>query len=82
MSGCSNTTQHTKRRGKIHPCEWCNEPIIVGERYRSWLWYDGGERSTVYVHEECCKVWVDNADDFLDYGPNGEEERPKAEVVS
>lgn len=54
-AGCETT--HTKRRGKIRRCSWCGQGINVGERYCKWLWFDGGDRSTVYAHEVCAKGW-------------------------
>ena len=62
---------HIKRRGKIRRCEWCGQKIIIGEKYRKWLWFDGGERSTVYAHDECAAVW--QVDDY----PCQDYERPQ-----
>ena len=35
--------------------------IAMGERYAKWLYYDGGDRFTVYAHDECLKAWDDAA---------------------
>ncbi len=50
-------TRHVKRRGKTRACAWCGQPIKVGETYDKCLWYDCGERTTVYVHGECAGAW-------------------------
>ena len=55
------TTHHTKLRGRIRRCEWCGQHIAIGERYGKWLFYDGGERSTVYAHAECLEAWNEAA---------------------
>jgi len=44
---------HKKVRGRIHDCEYCGEPIAIGEVYESWVSFDEGQRYTVYMHKEC-----------------------------
>ena len=56
---CGQVTHHTKRRGKLHPCDWCGQTIEPGGRYATWLYFCDGARSTVYAHAECYDVWVD-----------------------
>ena len=63
-------TTHRKKFGKIHHCAWCGQCIEKGEIYQKWLYFDGGERTTVYAHIECAQVW--EVDDF----PCGSCERP------
>ena len=60
---CGQIHTNTKKRGKIHRCEWCNQLILIGERYSRWLFYDGGCRSTVYAHEECTEAWMKQSSD-------------------
>jgi len=67
----TSPTFHRKKHGKIHHCAWCGQTIKVSEDYAKWLWFDGGERSTVYAHIECYSVW--DTDDY----PCGSYERPK-----
>lgn len=46
--------EEIKSARKKHRCDWCwFEPIEVGQPYRRWRMYDGGEASTVRVHPEC-----------------------------
>ncbi len=63
---CGAMTRHTKQRGKIRCCEWCGQNIIIGEKYDKWLYFDGGQRSTVYAHEECSDEWQRIAADEQD----------------
>ncbi|MBU1767862.1 MAG: hypothetical protein KJ648_07160 [Candidatus Omnitrophica bacterium] len=44
--------QH-RRAKKEHRCSWCDEKILVGERYARWLWKDGGDLGPVLMHFEC-----------------------------
>lgn len=60
---CGAKTSHTKKRGKIRRCDWCSERIEAGERYQKWLYFDGGQRSTVYAHDECGEAWQRAATD-------------------
>jgi len=74
---CGRTTEHTKRRGKIHRCDWCGQEIVIGEAYAKWLYFRDGERHTVYAHKECCEVWMVFAKS--DYGlmySDGDNDRP------
>jgi len=70
---CGRVTEHTKLRGKIHCCEWCGQKIEIGELYATWLWFDGGTRSTVYAHAECSDDWMQAAQDEhgVAYGDGG-----------
>jgi hypothetical protein len=52
----TSPTRHVKRRGRTYRCYWCWQRIAVGERYAKWLAFDGGERHTVYMHDECCEA--------------------------
>jgi len=54
---CSSKTTHTKRRGKIHCCDWCGQKIELGERYETWLYFDIGSRTSVFAHKECGEAW-------------------------
>lgn len=54
---CGDKTAHTKKRGKIHRCDWCGQNIELGERYETWLYFDAGDRVSVYAHAECGKAW-------------------------
>lgn len=60
---CGQVTRHVKRRGKIRRCDWCGQQIEIGERYATWLYFDAGERSSVYAHAECADAWQEAASD-------------------
>jgi len=74
---CGQVTTHTKKRGKIHRCDWCSQWIEIGERYSKWLFFGGGTRVTVYAHGECRDEWEHLAE--LEHGivyGDGGAERP------
>jgi len=62
---CGRVTNHTKRRGRIRPCSWCGEKIVVGERYATWAHFCDGRRDTVCAHEECAAEWMAQAREEL-----------------
>jgi hypothetical protein len=75
---CGDTSFHTKKRGRIRPCNWCGQRIEIGERYGKWLWFDEIGRATLYAHEECLEVWWKAASEEGGYvESSGDEERPK-----
>lgn len=77
---CTEPTTHTKKRGKIHCCDWCRQRIEIGEKYSKWLFFGGGRRDTVYAHKECADRWMGAAaDDDGYYEVTGWEERPANE---
>jgi len=75
---CGDATHHTKKRGRVRHCEWCGQAIGIGDLYAKWLYFDAGERSTVYAHEECYAAWMEEADyeGGIAYA-NGGGERPE-----
>ena len=62
----THPTHHVKTRGRVRRCAWCGQRIEIGETYAKWLWYDGGERSTVYAHKECTEVWEEGEEGMMD----------------
>lgn len=70
---------HTRKQGKPRRCEWCGQMIVTGERYGKWLYFTGGERTTVYAHAECVEAWHSAADEEggVAYAC-GDNERPPA----
>jgi predicted RNA-binding Zn-ribbon protein involved in translation (DUF1610 family) len=46
---------------KVHICLSCGERIEVGQEYKRWRCYDGGDAGTVKMHPECHKAHSDNA---------------------
>ena len=75
---CGQVTHHIKRRGKIHLCAWCGEAIAVGDKYAKWLYFDSGERDTVYAHDECAEVWIQEANKYGEViYADGDQHRPQ-----
>lgn len=46
-----------RKARKEYDCQWCGEKINKGKEYESWAWVDGGDISTVRVHQECAEAW-------------------------
>lgn len=72
--------RYTKRLGVPRDCEWCGEPIEVGESYDKWVCYDASQRVTVYAHSECADEWgsqVACGELDQDDTPDGSCERPE-----
>lgn len=46
-------TAHVKRARKSHRCDWCNEPIAVGDPYVRQRNCDGPDVWTYRAHAEC-----------------------------
>jgi len=38
---------------KKHKCSWCGESIEIGESYKRYRYFDGGDAGTVKMHPEC-----------------------------
>lgn len=51
MTHCTEAETHKAR--KLHRCEWCWQRINVGEQYKRYRFYDGGDAATVKMHPEC-----------------------------
>lgn len=51
---------------KTHRCDWCDQRIMPGEKYKRYRWYDGGDASTVKLHQECSEACAEAA---LEYRP-------------
>lgn len=51
--GTMTETETINAARKQHRCDWCGECVEVGQPYKRWRWFDGGEAMTVRVHPEC-----------------------------
>ena len=51
---CTNT--ETLRARKPHVCMSCGQRIEVGETYKRWRTYDGGDAGTNKMHPECLQM--------------------------
>lgn len=80
---CGQVYKHTKRRGKARNCDWCGQRIEVGELYETWLFFDGGNRSSCYAHEECYLDWANLAIEEGDMVDSyGDHERPSKAILT
>ncbi len=54
---------------KAHKCEWCGEPIHVGERHPQFVGQWDGEFQHWRMHSECYGAvnWDDLVDGFMPY---------------
>ena len=52
MNGCTNIETHVAKK-RVRNCDWCWEHIKIGEEYRRYRFFDGGQAYTVYMHPEC-----------------------------
>jgi hypothetical protein len=54
---------------KKHQCEWCDEPIIAGEkaRYRVYIHY--GEFKAAHQHLECYSAMCSSDEYFEEFMP-------------
>lgn len=73
----AQTEPETYKAKKRHRCEWCWQFIEPGERYKRYRWFDGGEASTVKMHDECYGAMQDAAAEeggYIEWTPG--QERP------
>lgn len=78
MAATTEPTEHKAR--KAHCCEWCGERIEIGEQYKRYRYFDGGDAGTVKLHSECFDAmqdYVRKQGGWAEWEP-GEFERPKA----
>lgn len=62
---------HTRKSRKQRQCNWCAEPIKVGQPNESYRWRDGDEYATVHMHPECYQAMCDEtkSDPYLMWSP-------------
>lgn len=75
MHSMTPTEQHKAR--KQHRCDWCWQFIVVGETYKRYRYYNGGDAGTVRMHPECYEAMQDAASEeggFIEWTPG--QERP------
>lgn len=68
---------------KRHRCSWCWQHIEVGENYRRYRFYDGGEAATVKMHPECYDAMLQAAREeggVIEWTPG--QERPASPMPS
>lgn len=53
-----------KRAAKQHRCDWCNEPILKGEKYRYNAGIFEGDFSVTKFHPECVKPCRKECDEY------------------
>lgn len=61
---------------KPHRCEWCGEPIAVGEECKRYHGMWQGDWQNWYMHFECAEVYGEEGDDFDDGFTPYDHERP------
>ena len=54
-----------KAAKKIHRCSWCGTRITIGETYKKYRYFDGGDAGTVKIHFDCYEAMLD-CDDLSD----------------
>lgn len=55
------TETETHKAKKQHRCDWCWQFVEVGETYKRYRYYNGGDVGTVKMHPECHDVMQDEA---------------------
>ena len=61
-----------KRSRKPHLCDWCHQSIEVGESYKRYRWFDGGDAGTCKMHFECFEAMQDCPPHITEDGFNGD----------
>lgn len=75
-SQTETTTQGARIR---HHCMWCWQSINIGEPYKRYRYFDGGDSGVVKMHPECYGAMQDAASEdggFIEWTPGME--RPAA----
>lgn len=57
----------TRKAAKQLHCEWCDEPIAVGESHIWWVWASDGRATTLRTHLECNRPLYESAADDPDH---------------
>ncbi len=55
------TETTTQKSRKNRHCDWCWQRIAIGDEYKRYRVYDGGDASTVQMHPECCEAMSEAA---------------------
>lgn len=80
--GMYHTDCETLKARKPHRCMSCGEAIAVGDTYKRWRTYDGGDAGTNKMHPECLAMHQADAVRFgeneWEYSPY-DHERPEPE---
>ncbi len=59
MSHCTEPTTH--QAIKQHRCSWCWQFIEIGDQYKRYRFFDGGDAGTVKMHPECFDAMQEEA---------------------
>jgi hypothetical protein len=73
------TETETHKARKRYRCEWCWQFVEIGDTYKRYRFYDGGEASTIRMHPECHDAMEEEASEeggWIEWTPG--RERPTA----
>ena len=77
MASQTETTTQTARIK--HRCTWCWQVVNVGEQYKRYRYFDGGDAGTVKMHLEChdAMLWYAREEGgFIEWTPGMERPAP------
>lgn len=64
-----STTPEKHTAKKQHQCDWCDHPIVPGERYARWRYFGNDKPMTCRLHAECYQAMLEadheDGDEFL-----------------
>lgn len=73
MASQTEATEHVAQ--KRHRCTWCWQTIAIGDQYKRYRYFDGGDAGTVKMHPECYGAMQEAAAEeggFLEWTPGME----------
>ena len=77
-------TEPTLHRAiKPHRCNWCWQHIVIGEQYKRYRFFNGGDVGTVKMHPECFDAMQEEAAEWgYDFEWTPGMERPNKKEVT
>jgi len=81
----TQTETQTLRAAKPHRCSWCWQQINVGDTYKRYRFFDGGDTGVCKMHPECYDAMEDAALEeggWFEWVPGMERPEPNAKVTS